>query len=456
MTVDVYSSSLLSVNVLVSSADYSVWLLSGVTFANGAFALPVMKFTGSGDGLISDGTILSQYSGTAIEMTGIGSSLDFGTSSLVRAYALVGTPAILMSGGSSSFTNHGLITATNAVAVVAVSALNSLYNDGRIEGGSGGLFLGTNGGSGDSLVNDGTIIAGIMQTPVFSDRFNHAVQVEGDGTIVINHGSLVASATFGAGVHIGSASILHGANSLVENYGTITSALWYGVDMHNLTNGGASLFNYGQISGALNGSVLGSLSADKVINAGLMRGDVFLAGGNDLYDGRGGVVFGSVMGYDGNDTLIGGAQDDSLFGDVGNDLMRGGAGDDTLNASVGHDTILGGTGDDTITGGTGRDVMTGGAGEDVFQFATAAAVGNSVAASDVIRDFTSKLDLIDLGTLPGTLNFIGAAAFSNVANQLRYTLATGILEGDTNGNGTADFMLFLQAGTVLAAGDLIL
>ena len=457
MTVNIITADNYAVNYTLAPSNSTMWVMPGVTLSNYLSLIPhisVVRLQGFEASMTSHGTILAAHAGPGIELVGLGTKVTFGTSSIYLSAAIVGTPSIIVQNGSATITNHGLISASEAVAIVAVGGQNAIYNDGRIEGGSGGLFLGANGSAGDRLVNDGTILAGNAQLAVFSERFNHAVQIEGNGTVLINHGTLAALATLGAGVNIG-ANGLTGAGSRVENYGSITSALWLGVDMAYLVNAGATLFNHGLISGGT-GGVRGSIFADVVTNSGTVRGNIDLGQGDDLYDGRGGVVFGQINGYWGNDTMIGGAQDDDLFGDVGNDLMRGGAGDDKIDGSSGNDTVLGGQGDDTIVGGAGRDVMTGGGGADVFQFVTAAAIGNSVATRDVIRDFTTGLDLIDLATLPGTLTFIGAAAFSNVANQLRYTAATGLLEGDTNGNSTADFTLFLGAGTVLAAGDLIL
>ena len=443
----------LNASYFISITNTESWLLAGVIIANN-LSNPVFSLLGLGIGFTSDGTILAQSTSPGITVSGVDVSLTFGASSVFRSGAMVGTPAILATGGGTTVTNHGLISTAKGVAMVMVTGGNSIYNDGWIEGGSGGVFLGTNGFTGDTLINDGTITAGNAQLPVFSERFNHAIQIEGDGTLFINHGTLAAVAAFGSGVNIGSFSF-SGAGSRVENYGTITSAHWYAVNMVTLNNGGATLFNQGLIAGG-NGAVAGSSFHDVVVNSGTMQGIVDLAGGDDRYDGRGGMVFGLISGGDGNDTVIGGAQDDDLTGYLGHDLARGGAGDDAVAGFAGSDTIYGGAGDDTITGGFGRDVMTGGAGADVFIFGSSAEIGNSGATRDQIVDFTTKQDVLDFGVLPGTLIYIGAAVFSNVVGQLRFTAATGLLEGDTNGNGTADFTLFLGVGTVLAAGDLVL
>ena len=70
-------------------------------------------------------------------------------------------------------------------------------------------------------------------------------------------------------------------------------------------------------------------------------------------------------------------------------------------------------------------------------------------------DFKSLEDKIDLSLIPG-LSFIAGAAFSNVAGQLRYDAASRQLQGDTDGNGVANFTLVLDGVASLTAGDLIL
>jgi hypothetical protein len=71
-----------------------------------------------------------------------------------------------------------------------------------------------------------------------------------------------------------------------------------------------------------------------------------------------------LSGGNGNDTLNGGAGDDTLFGGNGNDTLNGGAGDDTLFGGNGNDTLNGGAGNDTLDGGRGDDTVVGGKGAD--------------------------------------------------------------------------------------------
>jgi serralysin len=54
--------------------------------------------------------------------------------------------------------------------------------------------------------------------------------------------------------------------------------------------------------------------------------------------------------------------------------------------------------------------------------------------------------------------FVGTAAFSGIAGQLRYEITDGntLVTGDMNGDGFADFMIRLDGSHSLVAGDFIL
>lgn len=52
-------------------------------------------------------------------------------------------------------------------------------------------------------------------------------------------------------------------------------------------------------------------------------------------------------------------------------------------------------------------------------------------------------------------SFVGSAAFSNVAGQVRYTSDTGLVTGDVDGNATVDWILQLADHLTLTAADFI-
>ncbi|MFK7752521.1 MAG: fasciclin domain-containing protein [Sedimentitalea sp.] len=117
--------------------------------------------------------------------------------------------------------------------------------------------------------------------------------------------------------------------------------------------------------------------------------DDFISGrnGNDIINaGAGDDV---VLGGKGRDTLEGRAGNDTIKGDQGRDQILGGKGNDDLDGGAGGDTIQAGLGDDTIAGGAGNDMLFGHKGDDVFVF-------NANEGNDIVQDFRSGQDLIDL------------------------------------------------------------
>lgn len=147
------------------------------------------------------------------------------------------------------------------------------------------------------------------------------------------------------------------------------------------------------------------------------------------------------------------------------DTIYGMGGADTILGAGGADMIDGGAGNDTITGGLGADLLIGGTGAD--RFVLTAAGESSVPAPDVIADFNrAEGDKINLSALDANLAaggnqsfaFIGTAAFSNRAGQLRYEQAGGdtFVSGDVNGDGKADFLIQLDASLTLIGSDFLL
>lgn len=131
--------------------------------------------------------------------------------------------------------------------------------------------------------------------------------------------------------------------------------------------------------------------------------------GNDILGGgKGNDV---LYGQDGDDRMRGGEHDDILFGglgddivgggkgadilhgDEGNDLLKGGPGSDIIYGGLGNDILRGSFGDDTLAGGEGDDILWGGEGQDVFVF-------SDTSGNDIIRDFETGQDMIDVGSIP--------------------------------------------------------
>ncbi|MGV3550232.1 calcium-binding protein [Rhizobium sp.] len=151
------------------------------------------------------------------------------------------------------------------------------------------------------------------------------------------------------------------------------------------------------------------------------------------------------------DGLVGSSANNKLWGLGGNDDIYGMKGNDKLYGGNGNDYLYGGNGNDELNGGKGTDYLEGGAGKDTFIFSAVDEMGKGNKA-DVIADFEDG-DKIDLSAA-GSFTYIKGQAFNNVAGELRFE--DGVLYGDVDGNGTADFAIKVKDVSMLQDSDLIL
>ncbi|MEZ5829463.1 MAG: cadherin-like domain-containing protein, partial [Hyphomicrobiales bacterium] len=167
----------------------------------------------------------------------------------------------------------------------------------------------------------------------------------------------------------------------------------------------------------------------------------------------------TIFGTPEKDTLHGGSDIDFIYGQAGNDTLYGDDGNDFLDGSSGKDRLFGGDGDDTLVGGRGRDILEGNGGADSFDF-------NSIKDSkrDTILDFERGQDEIDLSTIDAKkgggnqkFKWIGKSDFHGKKGELHYIDKGSkvIVQGDVNGDGKADFQIFLKVGA-LDKGDFLL
>jgi Ca2+-binding RTX toxin-like protein len=128
-----------------------------------------------------------------------------------------------------------------------------------------------------------------------------------------------------------------------------------------------------------------------------------------------------------------------------------------LFGGASNDVLTGGAGNDLISGGLRGDILTGGGGNDIFRY-DSVEESNSVGR-DSIQDFSAG-DLIDLSRIDAntliegdqTFDFIGNAAFSNKAGELRFeNVSSGgsiwLVQGDVDGDGVSDFELTVITNT---------
>ena len=176
-------------------------------------------------------------------------------------------------------------------------------------------------------------------------------------------------------------------------------------------------------------------------------------------------------GYAGNDTMYGYDGNDTLIGDAGSDTIYGGNGNDKLQGGVGNDTLYGEAGSDVLTGGVGSDRLYGGADtvRDVFDFNIAAE--STSTSRDLIYDFKSGVDRVDLAGIDahaGTSTndaFVAFTGATPTAYSVWYAKADVdrdgsvddlLLRADVNGDKIADFEVGIINSSAIARADLIL
>ncbi len=176
-----------------------------------------------------------------------------------------------------------------------------------------------------------------------------------------------------------------------------------------------------------------------------------------------------VWGGKGHDKLYGQAGHDVLYGGNGNDLLVGGNGSDHLYGGNGNDRLLGGKGKDHLSGGPGKDILIGGPGADVLNggdgadsFVFRSPLHSTPNAMDIIEDFQSGIDKIDLRSIDADIymagnqafTFIAGAQFSNQPGELNFI--NNLLSGDINGDGITDLQIYLAGSVTLLESDILL
>ena len=303
----------------------------------------------------------------------------------------------------------------------------------------------------------------------------NGVRIVGEASEVDNAGYLYGySNAVWITASVGGASVTN-SGEMNGYYGGLTLSVETTATIHNqgliaapdavsLWFGSLRLSNDGVIAGR----VLSAGGADEVLNAGRIFGAVELADGADALV-NGGRIFGAVLlglGADVYDGRGGSHEGFYVDGGDGDDLLRGGGAEDNLRGGLDVDTLNGKGGDDVLAGGRHGDRLTGGGGADEFAYLSLLDSAVDPVRRDTITDFhRGEGDVIDLSALdavggPGNqaFDFIGTAAFSNVAGQLRYGVSGGnaLVQADVNGDGAADFTLLLSDVSGLNAGDFVL
>lgn len=116
-------------------------------------------------------------------------------------------------------------------------------------------------------------------------------------------------------------------------------------------------------SGLQDDTIIGGAGDDTINASGgnnLLWGDS--VGEQDLATGGKDIL----SSLDGNDVIYGGGQNDQIYSGDGEDYINAGAGDDVVSAGAGNDRVYGGAGADQLFGDEGNDLLSGGAGGDIL------------------------------------------------------------------------------------------
>lgn len=175
-----------------------------------------------------------------------------------------------------------------------------------------------------------------------------------------------------------------------------------------------------------------------------------------------------LAGNGGDDRLKGNGGEDVMDGGDGKDTFNGAKGDDAVRGGLGADYVLGGDGGDRLSGDAGKDVIYGGEGADILIFAegdTGATRGSADRLMDFSQDDGDRINLAaidadsDQAGVQG-FSFIGSDAFSGAAGELRYNMDSvkgrTFIEGDVDGDGTADFVIKLDSAIDLLRADFVI
>ncbi len=145
------------------------------------------------------------------------------------------------------------------------------------------------------------------------------------------------------------------------------------------------------------------------------------------------------------------------------DFILAGPSVTVINGTTGSDTLLGTSGDDVITGGGGRDILTGNGGYNTFVYKSLSDSQPGSTTQDLITDFHSGQDHIDLSALDANpsspvndaFTWLGTEAFTGHAGELRYLVSGthAFVQVDTNGDKVADMQIDLAGVSSLAMSD---
>ncbi|MEQ8250015.1 MAG: hypothetical protein RIB41_02160, partial [Oceanibaculum nanhaiense] len=416
--------------------------LSGVTNV-------ALVSTGTGTGAASTITTLANADNSVITITG--------SKDLTITNALAGT-ATGSKVDASAFTGKLILTGSgHADVITGGSAADSLLGgagDDTIDGGAGADYISS--GAGSDVITTG---AG-----------NDLVEMTANASVL----TFATVSDFAAG------DALSFANKGTETFTTAAVSL----------GGGSTLTDYMNAAAAGNGATNGivrwfQFEGNTYVVQDLSAGATFTANTDRAIKLTGLIDLSTATLSTANNTLTNGSGATGTTALIVNQTITGTAGADTLSGGDGNDTITGGTGADQMSGGGGADVFVQAGGDSVgrtSEVITVANLGNGetitfAAGVDVITDFVSGTDKLDVATAGSLTSFGAGGDGSNLTGNNNYSIrgdfnsGTGVFT--TNFGGGADLLVVTNAAnadldaagqssiiiltgiTSLAAGDFI-
>jgi Ca2+-binding RTX toxin-like protein len=385
--------------------------------------------------------------------------------------------------------------------------IGSAFDDTLI--GASGVVNHLYGGAGnDLLIGVGDVLDGGAgnDTASFASTFGTIIDLaisgpQWDGTVLINIENVIGSASW---------DMLKGDGGNNHLMGGEGSDILMGRGGDDILEGGGSPADTASYAEAASG-----VTVDLGIAGPQNTGEGFdtLIGIENL---TGSAFADTLKGDAGDNNLTGGAGDDTLIGMGGQDEFHGGDGSDTvsyagmtsgvtvdLNASsfqwinistsqwldsienvtgsafadkftgnAGANALNGGAGNDLLIGGLGHDMLTGGAGNDTFDFNSVGESPVGTGLRDIITDFQSGQDKIDLSSIDTDptrkgdqdFRFIGTQNFDGRTGELHYQTFDQpgtanditVISGDINGDRAADFEIELTGIIKPTSGDFLL
>ncbi len=384
--------------------------------------------------------------------------------------------------------------------------IGSAFDDTLI--GASGVVNHLYGGAGnDLLIGVGDVLDGGTgnDTASFASTFGSIVDLaisgpQADGTILVNIENVIGSAFSdilkgdggnnallgGDGADIlmgrGGDDILDGGGSLGDTASYAEASSGVTVDLgisgpQNTGDGNDTLIGIENLTGSAFSDTLKGNAGDNILNGGAGDDTLIATAGQDQFHGGDGI---DTVSYDGMTSGVTVDLNAFSFQFINNNTQQwldsienvtGSAFADKLTGTAGANALNGGAGNDLLIGGLGHDTLTGGAGNDIFAFKSVDESPVGAGLRDIITDFQSGQDKIDLSAIDADptrkgdqgFRFIGASNFDGKAGELHYQIFDQpgtanditVISGDLNGDKIADFEMQLTGIVKLVSGDFL-